>query len=191
MKKWLFTLMTILFCSAIHASWPERVESLSAKVILQNTEGYFVLSDGSCWKAIGFSTRWRSLNEWWNAVQLVPKNYECVPNDWYLGTLIEVYSKSGNCQVNESDASNQEALAQCSHLFLNKRTEQVLFAIALHPADCIVRLFNESKKEGYDEGYSRGRLSNYQNGTDIYNKGRAEGYKVGYTDGVCDAMRPN
>ena len=65
---------------------PERVAPISAKAILQNSNGYFVLADGTLWKAIGFSKRWRTLTEWWNNVQLVPENYECVPNDWFLGT---------------------------------------------------------------------------------------------------------
>jgi hypothetical protein len=181
-------MIAVLSCSFVYAEGPERVEALSSKVILQNTSGYFVLSDGSCWKAIGFAKRWRSLTEWWNGVELVPENYNCVPNDWYLGSQIEVYPKYEYLRVNEADASNQEDLRQCTHLFANTRTGQVLFAISLHPAECIVQLFTESRKEGYDEGFSLGRLSSYQNADDIYNQGHADGYKAGYIEGIRNSQ---
>lgn len=188
MKKICLIAIAILSFSVVYGNLPEKVETLSAKAILQNTEGYFVLSDGSMWKAIGFSKRWRSLSEWWNNAQLVPENYECVPNDWFLGAQIEAYSKYDNLQVDESDASNQEVLKQCTHLLVNTRTGQVLFAISLHPGDCIVRVFNEARDEGYNKGYHEGRLSSYQNATDIYNKGHSEGYKAGYQAGVQDTL---
>jgi hypothetical protein len=183
MKKWILLTIAIVSCSLSHAENPDKVETLSSKAILKNTNGYFVLSDRSCWKAIGFSKRWRSLSEWWNDVKLAPEKYECVPNDWFLGTQIEVYSKVSNLDVSESNASNQDSLKQCTHLLVNSRTGQVLFAIALEPADCIVQLFNEAYEDGYGKGYDKGRLSSYQNANDIYNKGQAEGYKTGYKDG--------
>jgi len=186
MKKWF--LIMILSCSVICAEKPEKVETLSSKVICQNTNGYFVLSDGSCWKAISFSKRWRSLSEWWNSVQLVPANYECVPNDWYLGTQIEAYRKYGNLEVDESNASNQELLKQCTHLLVNSRTGQVLFAIALHPAECIVQLFTEAHEDGYNKGLYEGRLKNYQNSSDSYKSGYSEGYKDGYVKGFQAAL---
>ena len=179
MKKMLFALFVILSCSFVQASNPEHVDILSGKVVLQNSNGYFVFSNGSCWKAIGFAPRWRTLSEWWNNVEIVPQTYQCVPSDWVLGTQIDVYTKFGNLNVNEADASNQDQLKQCTHLLHNKRTGQILFAIALHPADCIGQVFAEAKKDGYDEGYTKGRLSNYQNATEIYN----DGYKAGYTKG--------
>lgn len=162
---------------------------LSSKVILQNTNGYFVLSDGSCWKAIAFSKRWRSIKEWWRNVQLVPKNYECIPNDWYLGTHIEVYSKYENLEVDEANASNQEDLKQCTHLLANTRTGQVLFAIALHPADCIVQLYNDSYGDGYSDGFSEGRMESHKNANDIYNSGYADGQKAGYAEGYQAAFK--
>lgn len=184
MKKLFLIMLAVLSCSAISAGVPEKIELLSSKAILANTEGYYVLSDGSCWKVIGFSRRWRSFNEWWNGVQLVPKNYECVPNDWFLATEIEVYPKFENLQVNEADASNEEALKQCTHLLANSRTGQVLFAIALHPADCMVQVFNDAHADGYNKGYEKGRLDFYQNGADIYKSGHSEGYKAGYAEGL-------
>jgi len=182
-KKWFLIIIAVVSGLTLYAGEPERVDTLSTKVILQNTNGYFVFSDGSCWKAVGFSKRWRSLSEWWNGVQLVPKNYECLPNDWYVGTQIEVYSKYGNLEVDEANASNQEELKQCTHLLFNTRTGQVLFAIALHPADCMVQLFKEAYDEGYGKGFDQGRMESYKNATEIYNRGHTDGYKLGYTEG--------
>jgi hypothetical protein len=196
MKKWLLITIAILSSSVMHADssvmytdGPEKAETLSSKVILQNTNGYFVLSDRSCWKVIGFSKRWRSLTEWWNNVQLAPENYACVPNDWYLGSQIEVYPKYGNLEISEGNASNQEALKQCTHLLVNTRTGQVLFAIALEPAECTIQLFNDAHEDGYDKGFHQGRLKTYQNANEIYNSGRAHGYKAGYTEGYQAAMK--
>lgn len=181
MNRWLFSIFAVWTCSIQSL---EKIESLSAKVILQDTNGYFVLSDGSCWKAVPFSKRWRSLNEWWNGVELVPKNYESLPADWYLGSQIEVYAKNNYLKVNEANAANQDVLKQCTHLLLNTRTEEVLFAISLHPAECLTKLFEEAKKEGYSEGYSKGRLSSYQDATEAYNGGYYDGYQAGYAEGV-------
>lgn len=186
MKK-LFLAISILTLSLAHASVnaPEKAEVLSAKVILENTTGYYALADGSCWKVIGFSPRWRNLSEWWNNVKLVPQSYECVPNDWFVGTQIEIYSKLGNLNVNLEDASNQDALKQCTHILINSRTGQILFAISLNPADCIVQLSQETRNEGYYKGYTKGRLDNYTNGNDIYH----DGYRKGYTEGYKAAIR--
>ncbi|MGD2169559.1 MAG: hypothetical protein PVI40_04905 [Chlamydiota bacterium] len=191
MKKWLLMIVAIISCSAIYANQPERVETLSAKIIKKNKEGYFVLADGSYWKAIGFSKRWRSLSEWWNNVELAPEQYDCVPDDWYLGSLIEVYPKYGNLEISEADASNQEIIKQCTNLLVNNRTGQVLFAIELSPEECLVRLFEEARNEGYDEGYIEGTKKNYKNSAESYNRGHAEGYRVGYTEGYQAAINEN
>lgn len=183
MKKWGLIAVVIFSFSTVYGDRPEKQETLVAKVILQNTNGYFVLSDGSLWKAIGFCKRWRTVGEWWNDAQLVPKNYECLPNDWFLGTEVWAYSKYENLQVDEDDASNKEVLKQCTHLLVNNRTGQVLFAIALNPADCVVHLFNEAHDEGYSQGYTQGQLKNSQNAHEMYNKGHADGYKTGYIEG--------
>lgn len=183
MKKCFFTLVLFLGCSLCYGAKLEKIESLSSKVILQDTNGYFVLSDGSCWKVIPFQKRWRSLFEWWNDVQLVPENYVCVPNDWYLGTEIEIYPKY-ECTVNEGDASNQELLKQCTHLLVNSRTKQVLFAIALHPAECTLQLFHDVHEEAYNKGFNDGQMANHRSGTEIYNRGYSSGYQDGYHAGV-------
>jgi hypothetical protein len=183
MKNLLLVLITVFSCSAMYAGAVEKIEILSAKVILQNTEGYFALSDGTCLKAIGFSKRFRTPSEWWNNVQLVPENYECIPNDWFLGTEIEVYSKYDNLEVNEANASNQEELKQCTHLLFNTRNGQVLFAIMMHPSECLIQLFNDAHKDGYNKGYREGSNAQHKNSNDIYDSGYAEGYKEGYAEG--------
>ena len=188
MKNWLFITLTVFCCLFSYAESAEVVETLSSKVILQNTSGYFVLSDRSLWKVLGFSKRWRSLSEWWNDVQLVPQNYECIPNDWLLGSQIAVYSKIGNLEVDEANASNKDELKQCTHLLVNMHTGQVLFAMALEPADCIVKLFNDAHGDGYNKGLGEGNSENYQNATKSYNQGRADGYRDGYTQGFQDAQ---
>ncbi|MFI5334472.1 MAG: hypothetical protein ACHQT8_04825 [Chlamydiales bacterium] len=187
MKKLLIACL-LLSGSIVQATDPERVETLSSKIVLHNTNGYFVLSDKSCWKVIAFSKRWRSLSEWWNNVQLIPKHYECLPNDWYLGTQIEVYPKAGNLEVDEANAANQELLKQCTHILYNSRTEQVLFAIALEPADCIMKLFTDAHAEGFDKGYSEGRSKGTQNSIEIYNNGHTDGYRAGYAEGYEAAI---
>ena len=182
--------MSFFFCSVIFAQPADRVERLTSKVILQNTEGYFVLSDGSCWKVIGFSTRWRTISEWWNNIQLAPGTYNCVPNDWCLGTQIEVYSKFDNLAVSESNASNEEELKKCSHLLFNSITRQVIFAMPLEPERCIVSLFNDARDEGYNLGYAQGVAESSYKYLKGYNDGYAQGknessynYQYDYNDG--------
>ena len=184
MKRYLLLIMVMFSCA--YASSPDQVASLSSKVILQSTNGYFVLSDGSCWKVIPFSKRWRSISEWWNNVQLVPENYESLPKDWFLGTEIEAYSKYGNLEVNESDAANQEMLKQCTHLLMNARTGQVLFGIAMDPAECIVHLFQDAHADGHRKGVSDGRA---ENATNSYNAGFTEGRKIGYAEGYQAGLK--
>jgi hypothetical protein len=176
MKKWVFLALLLFSSSLMFADKYEKVETLSSKVVLQSGNGYFVFSDQSHWKAIGFSKRWRTLTEWWNDVQLVPENYECLPKDWQEGTAIEVYSKYGNLTVSEANASNVEELKQCTHLLVNTRTGQVLFAIALEPSNCLPMLFHEAKNEGYQAGYSQG-----------YFIGHSNGYSTGYAAGRAAA----
>ena len=185
MKKGILALITIFSCTFLEANTPpEGIEKLASKVILQNTKGYFVLADGSCWKTIAFVKRWRSLSEWWNGVELVPQNYECLPNDWALGSPIEIYTKYDNLTVKESDADNESELKQCTHLLYNKRTGQVLFAISLEPAECIASLYKEARKDGYDDGYATGRKQSYKNAEEVYENGRLQGYKEGFKAGL-------
>lgn len=173
----------VVCCFSAYAGEPEKIETLSTKVIMQSTNGYFLFSDGSCWKVMNFQKRWRSPGEWWNNIQLVPQNYECLPNDWVLGSEIAIYPKYQNMEVNLDNASNLEALKQCTHLLFNRRTGQVLFATSLHPSECITQVFNDANKEGYETGYNKGRLASYQNSAEVYEQGHKDGYKKGYTEG--------
>jgi hypothetical protein len=176
-KKWCLITLVTFVCSLSYAGYSEKSASLSSKVILKNTQGYFVLSDGSCWKVVAFSKRWRSLSEWWHNVQLVPKNYECTPNEWTLGASIEVYAKFENLEIDEANAANQEVLRQCTHLLMNPATGQVLFAIALDPAECMVKLFAEARDEGYSQGFEEGHRKGYQ-----------DGHTFGYAQGIRNAQ---
>jgi hypothetical protein len=183
-----FCVAVMIFgCSVGYSDSPEKVAKLSSRVILENTDGYFALSDGSLWKVVGFSKRWRTLSEWWNNVQLTPKNYECVPGDWHLGTQIEIYAKNAHLNANEANASNQESLKQCSHLLVNTRTEQTLFAIALEPSEAIVQLFQDAHGDGYRKGFFQGRSDHYQSADSIYEDGYKNGYQKGYSEGYQKA----
>ncbi len=183
MRKYFVFFALFLGCVVVNADC-QQVETIAAKVILQNTDGYFVLSDKSCWKVVGFSKRWRGPLEWWNNVQLVPPNYECVPNDWFLGTQIAIYSKYDRLDVSESDASNQEILKQCTHLFVNMRTEQVLFAIAMEQGEGFTQLAKDMYKDGYDKGLFAGRQEGNKNNSESYNTGYSKGVKEGHAKGL-------
>lgn len=186
MKRYLLVAVAMFSCIALSASEPERVEMLSSKVILQNTNGYYVFSDGSCWKVMGFATRWRNLTEWWNSVQLAPQHYECVPSDWYLGSQIEIYPKYGNLEADEANASNEEDIRRCTHLLVNSGTGQVLFAVALDPGVCIAQLYTEAHEDGYKLGYDLGSKQRYN---DVYNNGYSDGYKAGYGEGFQSGQK--
>ncbi len=177
--------IAILSCSFISADQPEKVEALSSKVILESADGYFVLSDGSYWKVVQFVKRWRTPSEWWNNIALVPKNYECTPSDWFLGSQIEVFSKQETTlTVDEMNASNHETLKKCTHILWNARTDQGLFAIALDPADCIVQLHNDARSEGYNKGLRDGLQKSSKNSSEAYDKGYTDGYNAGFREGV-------
>ena len=183
--SFLMLLTSIFSCSFTQASEPERVEVLEGAAAFSSGEGYFVLSDQSCWKVIGFSTRWRTMTEWWNGTQLVPQNFENVPSDWSLGSYVEIYSKYDNLSISEADASNQDKLRQCTHLIVNPGTGMVLFAIPLSTSHCMVSLFNQAHATGYSEGYIEGYSIGYGAGCD---SSYDSAYKRGFEDGTafCD-----
>jgi len=193
MKKWCFFFLSILAGSSIYASGgPEKTEQLCAKSILQDKNGYFVLSDGSCWKAVGFAPRWRTPSEWWNNVELVPENYKSEPSDWLVGTVIQTYPKHLHSEVNESDASNQESLMQCTDLLVNTRTGEVLFGVAMNPALFLVEVSEKFYKDGYSKGERDENFRQSINSIAAYNRGHAEGrtagHKSGYEEGYRDAF---
>lgn len=165
MKKWCTLLIALVICSFNYADEPENIEILSSKAMLQSSEGYFALSDGSCWKVMGFSPRWRSLCEWWHNTQIVPPNYLTTPADWLIGTQIEIYPIYGNIEANLDNASNEEDLMECTHLLFDVKTNRVLFAVSMHPAECMAEIFNDAHKDGYDHGFKAG----YQKGCNEQN----------------------
>jgi hypothetical protein len=192
MQKLLTKILTgimLLSCLILYADEPEKVGVIASKAILQNSDGYFVFADGSCWKIVTFQKRWRTLSEWWNNQELIPQNYDTIPKNWFIGAEVLVYPKSQMREVDEKNASNREKLKQCTHMLVNSKNDQVLFAIALHPADCLSHLFQDAHKEGYDEGYSEGMLSRGLRITSSFQEGYNEGHKAGYQKGYQAATQ--
>jgi hypothetical protein len=186
MKKYFLLALSFLLCAGVYASPPEQIVTLSGKAILSSEQGYYVLSDSTCWKVINFSKRWRSPLEWWNNVQLAPETFDCIPSSWDLGASIDVYSKFDFPEIPLENASNKTDLVNCTHVLVNSVTNQVLFGTALETADCMVRIFNEAYKDGHDIGYSRGHDAGYSSGHDAgYNTGYSTGYTIGYNKGFC------
>ena len=183
MKKWCFLVLSLFASISIYASGgPEKTEQICSKATLQDKSGYFVLSDGSCWKIIGFIPRWRTPSEWWNNVELVPENYKCEPSDWAVGTVIQTSPKHLHLEVNEADASNQDSLMQCTDLIVNTRTGQVLFGLALNPAMFLAEVADRFFKDGYNKGERDESLRQAVNSTISYSRGHEAGYKEGYLD---------
>ena len=188
MKKCFLLAITLLLCSTLPAIQPEKIDLLSAKAVLSNTDGYYVLSDNTCWRVFSFSKRRRSLREWWNNVQLAPEIFNCAPNDWNVGSQVEVYSKCEFLGIPEENAANKTIIKNCSHVFVNSQTGQVLFGNALETADCIVQVFKEAQRIGYDAGhaagYDSGHSAGYSEGHTIgYSEGYSEGHAAGYSEG--------
>lgn len=159
MKK---ILLVFLAFTAVYAE-PNR--ALVAKVLPTETRGYFVFSDGTFWKVSSFIKRWRTPLEWIAGDELyVPENYDCTVAIWTLGDEFEAYPKFGNARVNDSDASNEEAIKNHSHILVNTRTEKILFATPIHPSDFMIQVYDEGYNEGYSSGYSEGYSSGYSAG---------------------------
>ncbi len=171
--------MAVVVSSALFADEPQQFAAISTNISLESGTGYFVLSDGSFWKAIPFIKRMRGPLEWWNDVRLVPEQYVTLPKEWPVGLEIAIYSRAWILDVNEENASNQDAIRRCTHLLMNSRTGQFLFAIPFDPASGLAEfyydVYNEAYKKGHDEGYGSGYSIGYGNGS--YN-GYAEGYEA-------------
>jgi hypothetical protein len=167
-------LLTLVTFNWIHA---ESNMTLVAKIIPTENEGYFIFSDGTYWKVSSFVKRWRSPLEWITGSEIpVPENYLCTIDVWSFGEEFEAYPKYGNSRVNEEDASNAVIIKNHSHILVNKRTEKVLFATPLHPADWA----SQVQQEGYNKGYSAG-----------YSAGYSSGYNVGYSFGKSASSNSN
>jgi hypothetical protein len=180
MKNWFFVVVFFYCFSGFSDDSPIRVGTLSSGIIMKNEEGYFFLSDGSCWKVIGLSKRDRSIKEWWNKVKLpVPQNYECAPKDWASGVQIEVFPKDGNSEVYAEYATNKEDLRQCTHLLINLANRQVLFALSVEPCACIAAIYQDAYDKGYNTGYNQGNATSEQKYTTGYELGYQQGYQIG------------
>lgn len=176
-----------VFCSFGFSQNFDREEKLASSVLINDKVGYFCLSDGSLWKVITFTKRWRSLGEWWEGVQLAPESYETSPKDWLLGSEISICSKFEAIEVNELDAVNHDELKQCTHLLMNQGTRQVLFAIPLTSMQCMDLIFKEGKLLGYEEGYNEASMnkivSHKKNTENAYKTGYETGKKIGFEQG--------
>lgn len=182
MKKILFIL--IAFATA-HA----EPMALVAKVIPSDNVGYFIFSDGTFWKVSTFVKRWRGPIEWISGVELsVPESYETTLTNWSLGDLFEAYPKYGNLQADETHASNEAEIKKHSHLLVNPRTNKVLFATPVHPADFTTEIYsvgyNSGVSAGYSSGYDKGSSAGYDRGFSVgYSTGHDAGYKTGHEIG--------
>ncbi|OGN63659.1 MAG: hypothetical protein A3E80_02695 [Chlamydiae bacterium RIFCSPHIGHO2_12_FULL_49_9] len=190
-------MMAVLSSSYSFSNEPERAGKLSSKVILKDQGGFFILSDGSFWRAIEYKKRPRTFLEWLQKIILVPENYECNPIDWVLGSNIQVYPKQGYSTADEGNALNEDALKQCTHILVNAGNEQILFAVPLTSADCLAQVYQGARKEGlkqgdkneyqkgYNTGLSRGRSTQQMNSGESYDKGYKDGYKEGFAKGTA------
>ncbi|MES2273871.1 MAG: hypothetical protein V4487_06730 [Chlamydiota bacterium] len=170
MKKLFFALLVIF---STHLAATDGVGFLEAKMILEDSKAYFILSGGQYWKVVPFVKRSRTLVEWISSEELyVPEAYQSNFDQWPLGEEIEIYPKTGNLRVNESFASNIEELKECTHFLVDRRTEAVFFAKYLQPTDCLVEIYNDGVRHGYADGHDKG-----------YNTGYRAGYNDGFSDG--------
>jgi hypothetical protein len=175
-KRFLWCFTFLLSTVASYADAPEHKGFLSGKIIIRDSFGYFLLSDGSHWQVNGFVLRSRGFFEWWNGVQLaIPEGCECKPNDWILGSTIEAYPKV-TFDFDYTGADNLEALKQCTHCLVNTQSGQILFGNPLLPADCLTRIYNDAAAKAYDQGYEEG-----------FTAGKYTGYWTGYNAGLRDA----
>lgn len=193
MKRLVSILCAVLSMNCVHSGELEKESQLVAKVALSNTQGYFLFEDGSFWKVVPLIKRWRSLSEWWNDVQLVPEQFECIPKDWNLGAPIAVYRKESNFDIEESNASNSKILKHCSHFLVNQVTKQTLFAYPLSQSQLITQLYRDAYLDGYNigqqEGIQKQDQMNQQTKTKIHQEGYTKGYQSGYETGYRDGLK--
>lgn len=194
-------LILLFFSCSLFAAYPVSIQSIVCREV-ESSSRYFTLSDYSWWKVVRFEPRWRTPVEWWQGVELIPKEYDSHPKNWHPHHEIEVYSKADfyrNSVITEENASNQEALKACTHVLLNRHTQEVLFAIYLDPSMALREVFQGAKEagkqEGYRQGYSEGAQTRhfteaskeqaaYQRGFhDGKEQGEREGFRRGYEEG--------
>jgi hypothetical protein len=175
----------VAFLSQTFAASEEANFNLTSKVLINESTGFYTLSDGSFWKVFNFSPRWRTISEWWNDVKLIPEAYDTAPQDWYIGADLEVISKLDHLDAKESDSSHKNLLARCTHIIRNTGSNKCLFAVELKPETLLVELYNDTYKSAYEKGYYKGQLSSDLDASKQYEKG----YEAGYYQGRIDASR--
>lgn len=159
MKKWLLLLLWFLQAGTIQAA--EQEASLAMSLGYQSHRGYFALSDGSYWKAVGLIARWRDPIEWIYGEELIPEDYLSMPRVWQVDEEIRTYLKRDSVNVKRVDLANlydPVEFQKCSHLLFNVNREQGIFAVKLDIADCIVGVAYQAYENGYGEGFCRARL---------------------------------
>ena len=171
----------------------DEPNALVTNISIGNNAAYFVLADGSCWKAVQFKTRWRSPFEWWQGVELVPKEYTSSPDIWRKGANITVHLKKDCDLVEDKNASNHQEISKCTHLLINHDTGDALFAIYFAFEDCLVQVKNDAYasgkltgyETGWDEGYRAGKSKERQN----FERQIHENERRAYLEGYEQAMR--
>jgi hypothetical protein len=184
MFKYLLSCLCMMNAAVFAQESIEQEGVLASKVLIKDASGFYALSDGSIWKVMGLTPRWRTVSEWWNSIQIVPEDFECAINDFYIGAKLKIVPKHAYDAFDDQCASNKEELARCSHIIINTDTNKCVFAVALRPETALVEVYNESYKQGYSTGYNKGRLSTNIEAYNQYEKG----YQAGYQNGVKDAV---
>ena len=166
-------------------SQAEHIGALAGTILVGDTNGFFMLADGSCWKTTSYVTRWRGPLEWWNGVDIAPpQGFQCTLKDWNLGAPIEFHRRHGISGVDLSNASNSAELNQCTHIMINQHTGHVVFGVFLTPTIAMTEIFKTGRETGFREGEQKGRAETrqyvYQDG---YNKGHEDGYRKGHQKG--------
>lgn len=179
----------------------EQEVSLCSKVVVEPSRGFYCLSDGSIWKVMAVIPREKTISEWWYNLNIVPKNFECNIDDFYVGAKIKIIPRCECSTFNDEVAGNKKELASYSHVLMNTGINKCLFALPLLPETGLMEVYqhgclfgsknyNQRRyKEGYDNGcnagYNKGYLQGYFYGytSEGYQKGYSDGYTAGYNMG--------
>ncbi len=193
MKKYILValcLFTTSFMRADESQTAEYAGTLAGTILSGDTNGFFILADGSCWRTVSYVTRWRGPLEWWNGVDLnPPQGFQCTLKEWNLGAPIEFHRRHGISGVDISNASNSAELNQCTHVMINQHTGHVVFGVFLTPTVAMMEIFKTGKAAGFREGEEKGRKEtreySYQAG---YNVGHEEGFRKGHQKGFEEGV---
>lgn len=134
----------------------EQEATLSAKIMFDPSIGFYSLSDGSIWKVMSVTPRWRTISEWWYNVHIVPEHFECSIDDFCVGAKIKIMPRCEFEAFNDEFIGNKEALAQCSHIFINTETNKCIFGMGFKSENALLEVCHEAYKFGYTYGYDDG-----------------------------------